>query len=140
MNKIEEIFIKHRFNTGRMISGSKSGYRHRHPENEVIFNARIFTPKKHLIWWGDLDITLDYKKLQEVCNEINEELLITTESISWYAETKKYSEIEKYGSFKFKPKSETYLKRLYDGYDSVMAGNMTIITSKGIDWQEVKIV
>ena len=141
MDKIKEIFLKHGFITGRMISGSKSGYRQRHPENDVIFNARIYTPnpENHNVWWGDLDITVDCKNLQGVCDEIKEELLVTTESIGWYGESKKYSDIEKYGSFKFTPNSGVYLRRIYEGFDAVSAGNMTIVTSKGIDWEELPI-
>jgi hypothetical protein len=133
---IMEIFRKHLLYGGRMISGSKSGYRERHPDNDVIFNARIFTPKLLCAWWGDLDITLDNKALQEVCNELGEEMIVTTESVSWYAEDKKYKDIEKYAHAKFIPTSKVYYSRVYDGMEGIKAGNMTIITSKGIDWIE----
>ena len=139
METIRKIFSANGFPVGRIISGSKSGYRFRNPENHAIFNANIFTPEKHLVWSGDLDVTLDNENLQKICDEINEELLVTTESIGWYAESKSYVEIEKYGSFKFTPKFNFYLKRIYDGLDCVKAENMSIITSKGIDWEEIKI-
>jgi hypothetical protein len=132
--EIEKIFHDHGFMYGRMISGSKSGYRERHPKNDVIFNARIFTPKHGNVFWGDLDITLDNTALQEVCEKIGEEMIVTTESVSWYAEDKKYEDIEKYAHAKFVPNSKTYMQRIYDGLEGIKAGNMTIITSKGIDW------
>jgi hypothetical protein len=137
--EINEIFNNHGFHCGRMISGSKSGYRERHPKNDVIFNARIFTPKHGNVFWGDLDITLDSNELQMVCNELGEEMIITTESVSWYAEDKKHEDIEKYAHAKFIPESKTYLQRVYDGLTGIQAGNMTIITSKGIDWITKKL-
>lgn len=132
--ELMEIFRKHLLYGGRMISGSKSGYRERHPDNDVIFNARIFTPKYRCVWWGDLDITLDNKTLQNVCNEIGEEMIVTTESVSWYAEDKKYEDVEKYAHTKFIPDARTYFSRIYEGLEGIKAGNMTIITAKGIDW------
>lgn len=65
----------------RMIGGSKSGYRSRHPGNIVYFNACIFNEKFQLVWCGDLDITLDMPKLKmiaEVCNGI---YYVTPESV-----------------------------------------------------------
>lgn len=140
MNEFEKIFNDNGFHLGRMISGSKSGYRSRNPENDVVFNARIFVPKrKEPIWWGDLDITLDCETLQKICNEINNELLIFYESVSWYAEGKKYKEIEKHAHAKFTPNTNTYLSRAYEGMEGLKVDNMTIIASKGINWIEKEL-
>lgn len=134
----EKVFHKHGFVYGRMISGSKSGYRERHPKNDVVFNARIFTPKNGNIFWGDLDITLDSSELQAVCNELGEEMIITTESVGWYGEDKKYEEIEKHAHAKFIPNTKTYLQRVYEGFHGLQSGKMTIITAKGVDWIQKK--
>ena len=41
---------------GRMISGSKTGYRDRHPDHLPVFNANVcFGSSK--VWHGDLDLT-----------------------------------------------------------------------------------
>lgn len=139
MNEIQKIFNKHGFYQSRMISGSKSGYRRRFPENDVVFNARIFTPKYGGVWNGDLDITLDCKELQKISDEIGDEILITYEGVGWYAENKEYAEIEKHGHAKFIPNKEYYLSRIYKGFEALTTGNMSVLTSKGIDWQEKKI-
>jgi len=138
MNEIELIFREHGFYQGRMISGSKSGYRNRFPENDAVFNACIFT-KSHGKWHGDLDITVDKENLQKLCDILGEEMLITYESVGWKAETITYGEIEKHAHAKFTPKSKTYLSRVYDGLGALHVGNMTIVTSKGIDWKEINI-
>lgn len=47
---------------GRMISGSKSGYRNSNPGNLVVFNANIIVESDGVfekIWYGDVDITKD---------------------------------------------------------------------------------
>jgi len=134
---MNEIFEKHGFPQGRMISGSKSGYRQRFPKNDVIFNARIFTKTDN--WHGDLDITKDRKELQKLCNEINEEMLITSESVGWHSENQKYEDIEENAHAKFIPNSQLYYSRVYNGYHSLQNGNMFIFTGKGIDWEEINI-
>jgi len=136
--EIELIFREHGFYQGRMISGSKSGYRHRFPENDVVFNACIFT-KNCGKWHGDLDITRDKEMLQKLCDILGEEMLITFESVGWKAETVSYDEIEKLAHAKFMPKSEVYLSKIYDGMDSLNVGNMIIITSKGVDWKQINV-
>lgn len=65
---------------GRMISASKSGYRRNNPDNDVIFNANIFTKSDGKIWYGDLDITESCRTLQLVAEEIEEPLYILYES------------------------------------------------------------
>ena len=47
---IYELFMNHGLMTGRMISGSKSGYKERHPDNLIVFNANIIIESKGKIW------------------------------------------------------------------------------------------
>lgn len=65
--------------SGRMISYSKSGYRDRNPNNLVIFNANVCTKKEGKIWYGDLDITIDQKKLSQLAKEIGQDLHVLYE-------------------------------------------------------------
>lgn len=60
---------------GRMVGGSKSIYSYDNPDNYVIFNANVYTIKEK-IWYGDLDITLDAKKLFELSTKLNDVLYI----------------------------------------------------------------
>ena len=79
INPTSEIFEKHDFYEGRMISPSKSLYRITHPTHDTLFNANIFTEKNGKIWWGDLDLTLDDVKLKQIAQEIGEDLYILRE-------------------------------------------------------------
>ena len=62
-----------------MISGSKSLYRDKYPNHKVFFNANIVVPKYGKIWWGDLDVTRDFKPLLEVSKEIELPLYVLRE-------------------------------------------------------------
>jgi hypothetical protein len=67
---------------GKMISWSKSGYRNENPENLAIFNANIIqkTEKGYeKIWFGDLDITLDYEKLIRISECLDTEIFVLYE-------------------------------------------------------------
>lgn len=75
---MEEILNKKLGWPGRMISGSKSGYRRVYPENFVIFNANLCTQKEK-IWYGDLDLTKDKDILSEIAKELNETLYVLYE-------------------------------------------------------------
>lgn len=64
---------------GRMISGSKSGYRRRFPDNFPVFNANICTKESGKIWYGDLDIVTDFDVLVKCAKEVKEDLYILSE-------------------------------------------------------------
>ena len=76
---VGEIFSNNNLMTGRMISGSKSGYHKMHPDSDVVFNANIFILGEGKIWHGDLDITLDKEKLESVAAKIGKSLYILRE-------------------------------------------------------------
>jgi len=73
------LFYKYKLAMGRMISGSKSGYRERYPNNNVVFNANIVTESRGKIWYGDLDITCDEESLRSIATELKEPLYILRE-------------------------------------------------------------
>lgn len=79
VKKIQEIFDANGLHMSRMISGSKSFYRSKLPKNEVYFNANIFVEGMGKVWYGDLDITLDSEKLQEVANLIKKPFFVLSE-------------------------------------------------------------
>ena len=64
---------------GRLISGSKTLYRKRYPKNFVCFNANIFVEDLGKVWWGDIDITKEHKKLLEIAEKLNLDLYILYE-------------------------------------------------------------
>jgi hypothetical protein len=63
---------------GRMISGSKSGYRDRHPDNFVVFNSNICTESEK-VWFGDIDLTLQKEALCELAKANNETIYVLYE-------------------------------------------------------------
>ena len=71
---------------GKMISGSKSGYRNIYPKNFVLFNANICIAEKKLlttkgkkIWWGDIDITKSRNALREIALETDTDIYVLSE-------------------------------------------------------------
>lgn len=76
---MEKVFIDKGFIPGRLIAASKSSYRSKFPDNEVYFNANIFVLGEGKIWYGDLDITRDYKTLEEIASLLKKDLFILSE-------------------------------------------------------------
>ena len=74
-----EVFERHGLYMGRMLSGSKSGYWERHPDNLVVFNGNIVIEKHGKIWYGDIDVTLEEDKLQAIANELCRTLYVLSE-------------------------------------------------------------
>lgn len=63
---------------GRIITSSKSWYLTRFPNNLVVFNGNIITDDGKT-WWGDLDLTLEGDKLQNVANITKQTLYVLRE-------------------------------------------------------------
>jgi|688.fasta_scaffold86144_3 hypothetical protein len=78
-SKMKDVFYSNGLIAGRLISGSKSGYRDLYPDNEVYFNANVFVLGEGKIWHGDLDITKDREILLEIAREIGKDLFILRE-------------------------------------------------------------
>ena len=67
---------------GRMLSGSKSGYRDRFPDHIAVFNANVVVKldgEFEKIWYGDVDITLDENALKSVALDADCELYVLRE-------------------------------------------------------------
>ena len=67
------------YRIGRLISGSKSMYRTQYPDHIVVFNANIITEEFGKIWYGDLDITLDFDRLYDIAKSNNIKFYILRE-------------------------------------------------------------
>jgi hypothetical protein len=55
---------------GRLISGSKSAYRRAYPDHEVLFNACVFDEEGTQIWFGDVDLTMESGKVQQLADHV----------------------------------------------------------------------
>jgi len=66
-------------NVGKMLSGSKSDYSNRHPKNIVFFNGNIFDKDGVKLWYGDIDLTKDASKLEQIAHLLDESIYVTAE-------------------------------------------------------------
>ena len=78
-NQISKMFMDRGLVPGRLISMSKSGYSNQYPTHLALYNANVVTEKYGKIWYGDLDLTTEYKKLKELAKEIGETLYVLYE-------------------------------------------------------------
>lgn len=65
--------------SGRMMSGSKSGYTYQYPANVPVFNGNLCTKEYGKIWYGDLDLTLDEVKIQKIAKALSVEIYVLRE-------------------------------------------------------------
>lgn len=136
----EKFFRERGLNHGRLIGFSKSSYRENNKGNDVLFNCNIFTSEDGKIWWGDLNITQDANKLQEITNILNKEMVIVPEMMGRFGfEERPFEEIEEDAHAKFIPNSTEYLSRVYEGLKGVTLVNMTLVVAKGVDWKKISI-
>ena len=64
---------------GRMIAASKSTYCQEHQGEVVIFNANVITKTHGKIWYGDLNINLDFDNLKNIADHLGEDLYVLME-------------------------------------------------------------
>ena len=89
VQEVQQFFNAHSFHNGRMIGGSKSGYRNMHPDDLIIFNANVLMPGYGKVWYGDLNLTEDYLALKEIAQNLNTELYVLRESHARFGEEDK---------------------------------------------------
>ena len=89
VQEVQQFFNAHSFHNGRMIGGSKTGYRNMHPDDLIIFNANVLMPGYGKVWYGDLNLTEDYLALKEIAQNLNTELYVLRESHARFGEEDK---------------------------------------------------
>lgn len=65
-------------NEGRLLSGSKSLYRERHPDGRPVFNCNLFVENEKA-WHGDVDLVTESDTLQQLANALGKSVYIFTE-------------------------------------------------------------
>ena len=80
VNTYTKIFRKHDLWEGRLITGSKSGYSITKPSHLVVYNANAIIRSYGKIWHGDLDLTLEWRRLRTIAEELKEPIYILWES------------------------------------------------------------
>jgi hypothetical protein len=73
------IFATNGLMMGRMIAPSKAQYCKEHQGELVIFNANILTKTHGKVWYGDVNITLDFDNLKNIADQLGEDLYILME-------------------------------------------------------------
>ena len=63
---------------GKMISGSKSGYRKHYPDSMAVFNANLCIDEGK-VWYGDIDVTKSKNDLQEIADKTGKKLYVLFE-------------------------------------------------------------
>ncbi len=67
------------FHIARLISGSKSFYSKKYPQNVVFFNSNLIDMKLGKFWYGDLDLTKDAKILIKIAEKFDTTLYVLSE-------------------------------------------------------------
>jgi hypothetical protein len=75
---IIQLFEQHDFRLGRLLCFSKSVYRKTYPDNDVYFNANVYSDSGKE-WYGDLDLTLDGKVLEKIAKKAKCKLYVLPE-------------------------------------------------------------
>jgi len=78
-NKVNEYLDAHGYGEGRMIIFSKTFYRATHPSHILLFNACLFDAKGEEVWWGDVDLTEDWRVFFGTSYALTETLILTPE-------------------------------------------------------------
>ncbi len=89
VQEIQQHFEAYKFYDGRMIGGSKTGYRNMHPDDLIIFNANVLMPGYGKVWYGDLNLTEDYLVLKDIAKSLNTTLYVLWESDGRFGEEDK---------------------------------------------------
>lgn len=71
----EQVGLPH----GRLVSMSKSASREEHSRHVVVYDAQIASAAGLGLWWGDLDLTVDEPKLQDLARTVGAELHVLHE-------------------------------------------------------------
>ena len=79
--QIKQTVKNHLGYSGKMLSGSKTLYSVYHPFDLTIFNGNIFSnTTNEKLWYGDVNITKDIKKIINCAKELQDDLVILYES------------------------------------------------------------
>ena len=89
VQEIQQHFEAYNFYSGRMLSGSKSGYSIQRPNNLILFNANVLMKDIGKVWHGDLNLTEDYLVLKDIAKSLNTTLYVLWESDGRFGEEDK---------------------------------------------------
>ena len=122
VQEVQQFFNAHSFHNGRMIGGSKTGYRNMHPDDLIVFNANVLMKDIGKVWHGDLNLTADYLVLKDIAKSLNTTLYVLWESDGRFGDENKplTALLDKavWSTDDTKPTKEWYLNKQDKKYDS----------------------
>ena len=89
VKEVQKYFDAFEFYDARMIGGSKMFYREEHPDDLIVFNANVLMPGYGKVWYGDLNLTEDYKTLKKIAESLNTDLYVLWEMDGRFGEENK---------------------------------------------------
>jgi len=89
VEEIQQHFESHGFHSARMIAGSKSAYKGSKSKDLIIFNANVFMKDMGKVWYGDLNLTEDYKILKKISDSLDTTLYVLWEMDGRFGKEKK---------------------------------------------------
>ena len=124
VQEVHQYFDAYSFHKGRMIGGSKTGYSSQHPDELIVFNANVLMPDYGKVWYGDLNLTEDYKVLKNIGITLNSALFILWEMDARFGEeSKPLNELLDKAvwntNIKEKPTSDWYKKQMDKKYEKI---------------------
>ena len=119
--EIQKHFSAFGFHDARMLGGYKLDYSEEHEGDLVIFNANVLMPNYGKVWFGDLNLTEDYKTLKKISESLNTTLYILWEMDARFGEEDKPIDelIGKavWNTDENKPTNEWYRKKVKNKYE-----------------------
>ena len=99
VQEVQQYFDAYGFHDGRMLGGSKMDYSEKHPDDLIIFNANVLMPGYGKVWFGDLNLTEDYKTLKKISESLNTTLYIIVPQLKYLLDLLYISHFSLYYSF-----------------------------------------
>ena len=89
VREIHKHFDAFGFYDARMLGGYKWEYADKHPDDLIVFNANVLMPGYGKVWYGDLNLTEDYKTLKKIAESLNTTFYILWEMDARFGEENK---------------------------------------------------
>jgi len=121
VKEVQKYFDAFEFYDARMIGGVKWEYTEQHPDDLIVFNANVLMPGYGKVWYGDLNLTEDYKTLKKIAESLNTDLYVLWEMDARFGEEMKPLNelLDKavWNTTEDTPTKEWYKKKMNKKYD-----------------------
>jgi len=122
-NSLDEdqvLSMDHLGNISKLLSGSKSFYRSKHPRDFVLFNSNVYKEypegEYKKIWWGDINITESNDNLKSLAGELGVPIYVLYEMDGRFG-NEEYPNIDQYAIKVYSDDSYEIRESLEEFYD-----------------------